>query len=722
MRLSKSSSRRLYVAMAAAVILVSVFVGRFDILRVAGGDGDWWNTDFAYRLKIIFNNSQISENLVNFPVPIVINSSNTDFWSHAQTNGNDTRFVFSDNQTELYYELEQFNSTSKNMVAWVKTNITAGSTTDFIWIYYGNSTANFDSYRSSNNVWDSSYNGVWHLNQTSGTQNDSTSNGWNSLALSLTQQGSATGKLDGADQFNGVNTYVRFGNLVESSNFTVAFWMKPTITTGWRSTVMKEYDYGLQFDPQGRLWATVNDGSWTSGYKGTSLSCFTPNVWHYVSMCWDNTNYKVYLYVNGSTICNSTSESGAHVSNTNNLRLGSWDEAIEYFNGTIDEVSISNTFRSVNWIEACYQYEVDQSKFTYGSEESWVPAKLYINPPLLEKGPSDIGTTFNLNVTVQNVRDLWSFDFNLTWNNTLLTLVSVDYSTTLDNMWGPSKWSLANETYGVSYYQLAAASTSDSFNNTGSTSLATLEFKVEISNIASQTPIHFDAHKLTDSQSRPIIHSTEDGTYRIAGKTPTLEMNPAFKTCRKCNETFTIKINVSDAGNVKDFSFGIFYNSTLLDYANIAWNAWSSGSVTIDEVNGNITGSTSGSAISGNLTLVAIEFSAKYHHIWKDLAGWTNNLTGTICLQWANLSYPGAPDLRYEKGRLNEISVGPDVVYTFSPIKGDVNNDGHVDLFDIRTVAAFYDTVNPDYNLTGDSIVDIYDLVIIGSNFGYTYP
>jgi hypothetical protein len=720
--LSRSNSGRLYVSMATAVILVGVFVGTLQILPVTGGDGDWWDTDFAYRMKITFNNSQISENLVNFPVPIVFTSAQSDFWGHVQTNGNDTRFVSSDSQTELYYELEQFNSTSKNMVAWVKTNITAGSTTDFIWIYYGNSTVNFDSYCSSNNVWDSYYNGVWHLDRTSGTQNDSTSNGWNSLALSLTKQGSATGKLDGADQFNGASNYVRFGNLVESSNFTVAFWMKPATTTGWRSTVMKEYDYGLQFDPESRLWATVNDGSWTSGYKGTSLSGFTPNVWHYVSMCWDNTNYKVYLYVNGSTICNSTSESGAHVSNTNNLRLGSWDEAIEFFNGIIDEVSISNTFRSVNWMKACYQYEVDQSKFAYGSEERWAPVKLYIDPPLVEKGPSDIGTTFNLNVTIQNVRDLWGFNFNLTWDNTLLTLVSVDYYTTLDNMWGPSKWSLANETYGVGYYQLAAASTSDSFNNTGSTSLATLEFRVEISNVASQTSIHFDAHELTDSQAQPIIHSTEDGTYRIAGKTPTFEMTPTFKTCRKCNETFTIKIDVSDAGNVKGFSFEIFYNSTLLDYVNITWNAWSSGSVTIDEANGNITGSTSGSAISGNLTIVTIEFSAKYHHIWKDLVGWTNNLTGTIYLQWANFSYPGAPDLRYERGGLNEINVGPDVVYTFSPIQGDVNNDGHVDMFDLRTVAAFYDTTNPDYNLTGDSIVDIYDLVIIGSSFGYTYP
>jgi hypothetical protein len=73
-------------------------------------------------------------------------------------------------------------------------------------------------------------------------------------------------------------------------------------------------------------------------------------------------------------------------------------------------------------------------------------------------------------------------------------------------------------------------------------------------------------------------------------------------------------------------------------------------------------------------------------------------------------------------GGHNQISVGPDVVYTFSPIRGDIDNGGSVDVFDLRTVAAYYDQTSPTYDLTGDNFVDIFDLVIIASNYGSTYP
>jgi hypothetical protein len=41
-----------------------------------------------------------------------------------------------------------------------------------------------------------------------------------------------------------------------------------------------------------------------------------------------------------------------------------------WWNGRIDEVRISKISRSANWLKACYQYEVNQSKFTCGNEEA----------------------------------------------------------------------------------------------------------------------------------------------------------------------------------------------------------------------------------------------------------------------------------------------------------------------------------------------------------------
>jgi hypothetical protein len=85
------------------------------------------------------------------------------------------------------------------------------------------------------------------------------------------------------------------------------------------------------------------------------------------------------------------------------------------------------------------------------------------------------------------------------------------------------------------------------------------------------------------------------------------------------------------------------------------------------------------------------------------------------------LSYSSTLRLHYSRGGSSEIDVGPDVTYTFSPIRGDIDNSGTVDIFDLRTVAAYYDQENATYNLTGDAVIDIYDLVVVASNIGYTY-
>jgi uncharacterized repeat protein (TIGR02543 family) len=219
------------------------------------------------------------------------------------------------------------------------------------------------------------------------------------------------------------------------------------------------------------------------------------------------------------------------------------------------------------------------------------------------------------------------------------------------------------------------------------------------------------------------FNMTVTANFVVSGK-PTLNMDPESRTCRMFNETFTVQITITDASDVKDFGFEIHYNATLLDVVGIQWNAWGSGTYTVDEVNGILTGYTSGGKTSGSFALLTITFNATYHHLWKDettVTGWKNIQTGTIYLQQANLSYPSGPDQRYVRGGLDQINVGPDFAYTFSPIQGDMDNNGDVDIFDLRTIAALYDLVNPEYNLTGDSTIDIYDLVVITANFNYHY-
>ena len=236
---------------------------------------------------------------------------------------------------------------------------------------------------------------------------------------------------------------------------------------------------------------------------------------------------------------------------------------------------------------------------------------------------------------------------------------------------------------------------------------------------------------LTGSANPAMIVMTGNFTvFAYFTQQPTLQFSPASRTCRMYSENFTVAISISNAVNVGDFKFEIHYNATLLNCTGIIWNAWGSGTYTLNAATGNITGSTGGTLISGTLTIVTIEFEASFYHIWMSAAGWTNDLTDTIYFQWANVSYSDGPDLTYQRGgSSNQFSVGSDFGYTFSPIQGDVNNDGTVDIFDLRTVAAYFGVEQGDsawanaskYDLNGDQMIDVFDLRIIAANFGYTY-
>lgn len=335
--------------------------------EVAINTANWWDSNFAFRMKITFNNSAINENLINFPTPIVFGNSQTSFWSHVQTSGNDTRFVDADNTTELYYELEQFDHTTDNMVAWVKVlQVDSGSTTDSIWIYYGNDTCAFDSYKNASGVWDSNYEMVLHLQETSGYYNDSTSNRKDASVTGSPTRGVA-GKIYKGIKFTNtggqyINTSTRLNT---TSKFTIELWANLTDTGNWQTLFYQGKGGGWE-----ELFTISSGGALQSWFKGGDYGKTYGYTWkygafHQVIIVYDGS--AVAIYEEGSlavppvtTVCNSA--------DPQYWEVGGRDDANQPLNGVVDEYRFSKTNRSSAWIKAYYQYEVDQSKFTYGNE------------------------------------------------------------------------------------------------------------------------------------------------------------------------------------------------------------------------------------------------------------------------------------------------------------------------------------------------------------------
>ena len=346
-------------------------------------------------MKLTFDNSASSENLTNFPTLVHLTSTHSNFWSHinssiTKNNTKDLRFVDADDSTELYFEAEKINYAGEDALVWVKVpQIDAGSTTDFIYVYYGNSGADQSSYHNASNVWDSNFKMVQHLEETSGTHYDSTSNDNDGTPQGSLNQ-NATGQIDGADDFDGSDDWVNCGEGsgtldFGTGDFTLEAWVKTTETNTRHIVAKSGYIYGMaQYTLQinsGKLKATLHDG--TNHNLGNGSTTINDDSWHHIVVSFDRDANATYFVDGTNDKETDISTFTGSVSNNYPLRLAEDPKLMDpvFFNGDIDEVRVSNAARSGDWIEACYLNTKDNSTFlTYGSSEPPIPVGGTIYP------------------------------------------------------------------------------------------------------------------------------------------------------------------------------------------------------------------------------------------------------------------------------------------------------------------------------------------------------
>ena len=361
--------------------------------------------------------------------------------------------------------------------------------------------------------------------------------------------------------------------------------------------------------------------------------------------------------------------------------------------------------------------------------------KVYIDPPLVSKVPIDVDSFFDIFVTIEKVTDLYGFDIRVSWNNALLTLDSVSYNASLDALW-PGGWFVAkSETYGGGGgggggYMLVALSTSTSFTeDPGSQVLFPMHFKIlKGCNFVLETPIYFDVVKLSDSNYQPILHTKTNGQYSMDKTVPDLEFELVDTTPTKPFEyckTFQIKVYVTHiCANLKDYNLVILYDTELLKLTGVDWTdgvlgGSSDGASHTEAPLGTITVVDSGGIVWSGLrgllfTLTFhVEFDDREEHIWH-----TNPLYDHL---HAFIKFTDAT-LSFEEGTIpmSGITMPSDLDMVVNLIRGDVDCDGNVDVFDLRCLARNYDQSTPaKYDLTKDDTIDIFDLVVVATNYGY---
>jgi hypothetical protein len=190
----KNHKSKLVLLALGLIIILSPLV-YLSLKNAKQTEAAWFNTSWQYRKQLIFNNADQAENLSNFPVMIKLTSGNFNF-NEAQSSGADLRFTDSDGTTQLSYEIESYNPTTQTATVWVNVpQIDASSSTDHVYLYYGNPSATDG--QNANNTWNSNYKGVWHLNDNTSntTVTDSSGNNHNFTASQNTNKYSSSGNI-----------------------------------------------------------------------------------------------------------------------------------------------------------------------------------------------------------------------------------------------------------------------------------------------------------------------------------------------------------------------------------------------------------------------------------------------------------------------------------------------------------------------------------------------
>jgi hypothetical protein len=352
-------------------------------------DPYWWNGNWTYRKKLTINSSQVETSLNNFPT--LIQFTDESLADNAQDDGNDLVFT-DDTGIELDHEIELFNATTGELIAWVNVTRVSSSQDTQLYLYYGNSNA--VNQENVPGVWDNNFKAVYHLSEKANPIEDSTRYNNDGNASGGVNQ-SASGIIDGSDWFDRVDDYTRiknntvvnaFGNN-QNLNYTISVWWKtPSSLSGYYHLLSKLGRRSTNFGPSPfELWANTNRLVFSVKNGVANRQCqlnniVYPNNWYFITAVREGNTLR--LYVNGTERATYTAPTTiGSASNTEDITIGQRGDNQIWCHGTLDEIRVSNVARNASWIKTSYNNMRNTSTFIkVENDDGWIEWNNDSNP------------------------------------------------------------------------------------------------------------------------------------------------------------------------------------------------------------------------------------------------------------------------------------------------------------------------------------------------------
>jgi hypothetical protein len=347
---------------------------------------DPFDIGWLYRKKVTIDHDLVDGDLSDFPV--LVSVVDGDLGDKAQEDGDDILFMDGSGvANRLFHEIELYDDSDGELVAWVKVSELEGDVDTVLYVYYGNPSC--DSQEYSDFVWDENFCSVWHLDDlkdSSNNDNDGTNHGTDIIG----------GKIGFARNFiESQNDYIDWGDMPEPADgsinkATFEAWVKPgdSYYGGWPFQKANSGDYEpdklsyvLSLAHNGKIGFNVLPGTW---YPARNRIYFTSDDTHIVIGSWqhvvvvvDLPSQNMDIYYNGEEIDSTRTIEGTPPTYFYDIDLSeksgrSIDESNDkYYDGDFDELRISKICRSSGWISTGYNNQNDPLSFmSFGPEET----------------------------------------------------------------------------------------------------------------------------------------------------------------------------------------------------------------------------------------------------------------------------------------------------------------------------------------------------------------
>ncbi|MBE0661527.1 MAG: DUF2341 domain-containing protein [Bacteroidales bacterium] len=283
-------------------------------------------------------------------------------------NGYDILFTLDDCSTTLDYQVEKYDGSTGEFIAWIRIPVLSNLQNTIIQMYYGKGNVSIDL--STANTWSSKYKARYHLNQNTPSEitTDYTANAHHSVSYEGNPQ-QVNGKIGSATQFSGSDAINLGTNILPGTKGTFSLWIRSNQPDNAYHGFIGSGAGGTTIRSPG-LWiyshTTIhggygNNSTWCSWINNPgSITNGAGANWHYIVYTYE-TGQPQQLFIDG--VLNFTFTSNCNDLNPVATAIQFIGRRDNYFVGQIDEVSISAEVHDAGWIATEFNNQNDPSNF-----------------------------------------------------------------------------------------------------------------------------------------------------------------------------------------------------------------------------------------------------------------------------------------------------------------------------------------------------------------------